>query len=274
MVLSNSSKQHFRKIVWDYYKHQGRHTLPWRKTRDPYKILVSEVMLQQTQVDRVQPFYKNFLRKFPDVKALARAPLSEVLKAWQGLGYNRRAKMLHEAAKRVVRDYGGKFPKTAAELEALPGVGPYTARAVAAFAYDAHDILIETNIRTAVMHHYFPRKSKVSDAEIEKVLKKAAPIEKAREWNWALMDYGASLKRSGVRTNARVKSYTKQSTFKGSLREARGAILRALAEKPETRVQLQSLLGADRGEQIHTALKNLIREKLIARKKGKYQLAD
>lgn len=142
----------FRRLVWAHYKKHGRHELPWRKTHDPYRILVSEVMLQQTQVQRVQPYYREFLKQFPTARRLAEAPLSEVLKAWQGLGYNRRAKMLHAAAKEIAK-HG--MPKTALELEKLPGVGPYTARAVATFAYDADEILIETNIRTVVFHHFF-----------------------------------------------------------------------------------------------------------------------
>ncbi len=124
--------QKFRNIVWKHYREHGRHDLPWRKTTDPYRILVSEVMLQQTQVERVVPYYRNFLRKFPRVGRLAEAPLSEVLVAWQGLGYNRRAKMLHQAAKAVVQEHGGRFPESLEELEKHPGIGPYTARAVAA----------------------------------------------------------------------------------------------------------------------------------------------
>src|SRR3989344_2119575 len=142
-----STVSNFRRIVWRYYHAHGRHDLPWRKTHDPYKILVSEVMLQQTQVERVIPFYKKFIRQFPTAKKLDAAPLSEVLKAWQGLGYNRRAKMLHQAA----RELGmGKLnsPIPVVELERLSGVGPYTARAVAAFAFNQDVIVIETNIRT------------------------------------------------------------------------------------------------------------------------------
>jgi len=272
------SSTSFRGAVWEYYKKYGRHSLPWRKTRDPYKILVSEVMLQQTQVERVIPYYEDFIDEFPDVGALAAATLGKVLTAWQGLGYNRRAKMLHEAAKTVVKEYGGEFPKSAAELEQLPGVGPYTARAVAAFAYNTHDILIETNIRTVVMQHFFPRKKKVSDREIEKALKAAAPAAKenysAREWNWALMDYGAALKHAGVKTNARVKGYAKQAKFDGSFRQARGAVLRALAAGPLPSKKLTTLLGREREEQVKGALASLTKEGMIVLKKGKFALPD
>jgi len=126
----STSVQAFRTTVWNHYRRHGRHTLPWRTTTNPYRILVSEVMLQQTQVERVIPYYKTFLRAFPTVQTLAQAPLSRVLTLWQGLGYNRRAKMLHEAAKQVVAQYGGRMPHDAEALETLRGVGPYTARAV------------------------------------------------------------------------------------------------------------------------------------------------
>ena len=212
--------------------------MPWRQTHDPYKVLVSEVMLQQTQVERVIPFYKKFIKKFPTAKALASAPLADVLKAWQGLGYNRRAKLLRDAARKLpsvsFSSYRTDLIRLVKDLERLPGVGPYTARAVAAFAYNADVVFVETNIRTAIIHHFFPnvghrhRKSNISDRDIGAVLKKALPKGRAREWYSALMDYGAHLKRSGVQVNAKSKHYTKQSKFDGSLRQVRGAILRAL----------------------------------------------
>src|SRR3989344_3811274 len=229
----------FRKVVWAYHKKHGRHALPWRKTKDPYKILVSEVMLQQTQVDRVIPFYKTFIKKFPTAKRLASVPLSPVLQAWQGLGYNRRAKMLQEAAKEM----SSRKITTVSDLETLPGVGSYTARAVAAFSYNENVVFIETNIRTAVIHHFFAKKKKVSDAEIEKILQKALPKGKSGEWYSALMDYGAYLKRSGISHNARSRQYMKQSKFSGSLREARGAILRELARGAQAGTRLRGLLG-------------------------------
>ncbi len=261
----------FRAKVWRYYRTHGRHALPWRKTKDPYKILVSEVMLQQTQVERVNSFYKNFLKQFPTPRALAEASLGDVLRAWQGLGYNRRARTLQSAAKSLMGRSG--FPKNSAEWKELPGVGRYTARAVATFAWNQDVILIETNIRTAVIHHFFPKKKKVSDTEIEKILMQALPKGKAREWYSALMDYGAHLKRSGISHNARSKTYTKQSVFKGSLREARGAILRALAEKPQALTSLTSILGTSRKPQLKQALSALIKEGLIEKRRAAYVLS-
>ncbi len=258
----------FRRIVWAHYRKHGRHDLPWRKTRDPYRILVSEVMLQQTQVERVIPFYTRFVEQFPTVKQLADAPLSEVLRAWQGLGYNRRAKMLHEAAKVVVREWGGVFPKSAEELDRLPGVGLYTARAVAAFAYNQDGIFIETNIRTVVTHHFFTRKKLVHDAEILGILTAAFAKGRAREWYAALMDYGAYLKRAGIKLNAKSATYAKQKAFKGSAREARGAILRELSRGSYREPRLLGLLGDDRRPQLAAQLQKLQVEGLI-QKRGK-----
>ncbi len=260
----------FRRIVWAHYRAHGRHDLPWRKTRDPYRILVSEVMLQQTQVERVKPFYGAFLRQFPTARRLAAAPLSEVLKAWQGLGYNRRAKMLHQAGKEIAK---AGMPGTAAELQRLPGVGPYTARAVAAFAYGEESVFIETNIRTAVMYHFFSHKRTVSDAEVEKVLAACLPKGKPREWNYALMDYGAFLKRSGVRLNSKRAQYAKPSAFPGSMREARGAILKELAKRAAGKRRLLGLLGDGRTAQMSSALSALCAEELIRTTRDGYALA-
>lgn len=230
-------------------------------------------MLQQTQVDRVVPLYKNFIKKFPTAKKLAAAPLNEVLKAWQGLGYNRRAKLLREASQKLVsaRSFGTRF-NLVKELEELPGVGPYTARAVAAFAFNEDVIVIETNIRTAVIHHFFPKKKKVSDKEIEKILVQALPKGEAREWYSALMDYGAYLKRSGISHNARSTTYARQSKFSGSLREARGAIIRELAKGSRSKKQIAELLGDARSEQALRALAALRADGLVRTDRGRYAL--
>lgn len=239
-------------------------------------------MLQQTQVERVLPFYAEFTRRFPTAKKLAAVPLAEVLKSWQGLGYNRRAKMLHEAAQQLVSAPPiGTRLNLVKELEELPGVGPYTARAIAAFACNQDVVVIETNIRTAVIHHFFPKKKKVSDKEIETILAATLPHGRAREWYSALMDYGAHLKRSGISHNARSKKYVKQSKFTGSNREARGAILRILAtsqgDSSQRGISLQNLLdlfGPSRRAQLRAALKALEAEGLIQKKENYFSLAE
>lgn len=276
--------QEFCRIVWAHYKKYGRHTLPWRKTKDAYRILVSEMMLQQTQVDRVIPFYTKFTKRFPTARALAKAPLSEVLKAWQGLGYNRRAQMLQRAAKELQHisfpSYRTKLicDEIVQKLEELPGVGPYTARAVAAFAFNQDVIFIETNIRTVIIHHFYSRNTtiyrSVSDRDIEKVLRKTLPNGRAREWYSALMDYGSYLKRSGVSLNTRSAHYTKQSKFAGSLREMRGAVLHALAQTSASSANLARLFPLSRRAQVQSALMALRAEGLIILRKGKCALPD
>jgi A/G-specific adenine glycosylase len=239
-----------------------------------YRILVSEVMLQQTQVERALPFYKKFLQQFPTAKKLAAAPLADVLKSWQGLGYNRRAKLLREAAQQLAFTPSFRTRlNLVAELEKLPGVGPYTARAIAAFAYNQDVIVIETNIRTAVIHHFFPDTEKVSDADIEKVLQQVLPRGRAREWYSALMDYGAHLKRSGISHNARSTKAVKQSKFAGSLREVRGALVRELSVGKASRTQLLKLFATTRHEQVEQALVALIAEGLVRAHTKSYSLA-
>lgn len=258
-----------REATLSYYRKSGRHDLPWRQKPTPYGVLVSELMLQQTQVARVVPKYRAFMRQFPTVRALASAPLGSVLTAWQGLGYNRRAKHLHEVAKAVVRLHGGRMPHSEAGLRELPGIGPYTASAVMAFAYDARTVLVETNVRTVFFHHlHLPEK--VSDKALMTLVERALPAKGYRAWYSALMDYGAHLKASGVRTNARSTHYQKQSRFAGSLRQARGAILRALATGPAAKARLAAAAG-ERGEE---ALAALLAEGLVVRAGSRYRLPD
>lgn len=248
----------FRRKVWSHYRAGGRYDLPWRKTRNTYKILVSEMMLQQTQVSRVIPKYRAFLKRFPTAHVLAKAPLSEVLKEWSGLGYNRRAKYLHDAALLLSKQAGiHKATVVALFTQGIPGVGKYTKSAVLAFAFNEPCALLETNVRTAFIHHFFPRKKSVSDAELLPLIEKAAEGQDPRTWNWALMDYGAYLKLNGVRNNAKSKHYTKQTKFKGSLREVRGAVLRAVhAGKSPERIPFPK-------KKIQTALAALKKEGLL-----------
>lgn len=261
----NKKERAFQKLVKQHYQKNGRN-LPWRKTKNAYRILVSEIMLQQTQVDRVIPKYTAFLKKFPTLETLAAAPLGDVLREWQGLGYNRRAKMLHACAKAVVTDHAGKLPRTHDALQALPGIGPYTAGAVMAFAYNKPIPIIETNIRTAYIHHFFKGKENVHDRVLMPIIERTLDHENPRDWYHALMDYGAYLKQTVGNANVRSRHYTKQSRFAGSDRQVRGEILRALTEKPMTQTSLEKVVTSP--EKLSEQLQALAGEGFI-NKKGK-----
>lgn len=262
----------FRAQIWAFYSACGRHDLPWRVTKDPYKILVSEVMLQQTQVARVEEKFPQFLWAFPTVEALARAPLKEVLAVWQGMGYNRRALALKRSAEKIIAEYGGKVPHGRAELESLPGIGAYTSGAIRAFAFDEPEVFIETNIRRVFIHQFFGDKQGIWDKEILSVVEATLDRDKPREWYWALMDYGAGLPKVVRKNpNAQSKHYVKQTTFKGSLREVRGKIVRALGGSPKTLTPLHRL--CDNDPRTKEALDALIKDGLVHYEKRKYQLA-
>jgi A/G-specific adenine glycosylase len=270
-VLRKEDKQ-FIKTVWDFYRAQGRHDLLWRETVDPYKIVVSELMLQQTQVSRVLPKYKEFLKLFPTGRRLAAAPLGDVLKAWQGLGYNRRAKFLWVAAQEVQVEYKGKWPKTFEELKSLPGIGAYTAGAVLNFAYNEPHPLIETNIRTVYIHHFFKDGEKVADSELLPIIERTLDRENPREWNWALMDYGAHLKVTVGNLNKQSKTYKKQSNFKESNRYIRGSILRELTKGSLSETSVCKALGDIEKNRIKLQLVSLQKEKMVIKTNSKYSL--
>jgi A/G-specific adenine glycosylase len=256
-----TQKRSFRKKVLTHYRKQGRHDLPWRKTRDAYKVLVSEIMLQQTQVDRVIPKYRAFIKRFPTIKSLAAANAKDVLAIWQGLGYNRRALYMHALAKKVVQDFAGTLPHDVDQLLLLPGVGAYTAAAVAAFASNKPVVLIETNIRTVYLHHFFAQQTQVKDVQILEAVRKTLDDANPREWYWALMDYGNFLKQSGI-DNHRSAQYSKQSVFKGSLRQVRGEIIKELLQGSQTRLQLLKKIKTT-PEKVYEALRALEKENFI-----------
>ncbi len=229
-------------------------------------------MLQQTQVARVIEKYTEFLKAFPSVEALANASLAEVLRVWQGMGYNRRARYLRDAAQKIASEHRGRVPKTEQELRTLPSIGHYTANAILAFAHNEPRVFIETNIRRAFIHHFFGNKRKVSDKNILPLVEATLDHKNPREWYYALMDYGAHLPKIARKNpNTQSKHYVKQSAFKGSLRELRGKIIRILAEKPETFIALKRVCGNDL--RTKEALDALVKDKLIKYEKRKYQLA-
>ncbi|MEO7618034.1 MAG: A/G-specific adenine glycosylase [Candidatus Saccharibacteria bacterium] len=217
----------FRDKVWDFYREYGR-DLAWRHDPTPYQVVVSELMLQQTQVARVSERYPRWMKRFPSFEVLANATVAEVLEEWQGMGYNRRALFLHRIAQAVVTDYGGILPADPTELVKLPGIGANTAGSVAAFVYDAPVVFIETNIRRVFIHEFFQDSDEVHDKELMPLIEQALDTEHPREWYYALMDYGSHLAKTVVNPNRRSKHHTVQSKFEGSKRQIRGEVLRQL----------------------------------------------
>jgi A/G-specific adenine glycosylase len=248
-------KPSLRAIVREYYQAHGRHDLPWRMAKpgdgfDPYKIMVSELMLQQTQVSRVIPKYGVFLTAFPTVSSLAEAPLARVLQAWSGLGYNRRAKFLHQAARQIMREYGGEFPHDTDALQTLPGIGPNTA------------VFVETNIRSVFIHHFFQDQADITDRAIRGLVEATLDRRQPREWYWALMDYGSHLKQTVGNPNRRARQYAKQSKFEGSRRQIRGRIIKLLAGQPYTAAKLRAQITDTR---LDSVIAELLQEGLISR---------
>ena len=211
--------------------------LPWRRTRDPYAIWVSEVMLQQTQVARVDGRWQRWLERFPDTAVLADADAGDVLEEWQGLGYNRRALSLARAA-RMIEDAGGEFPREERDLVALPGIGPATAAGIRAFAFDLPGVYLETNVRTVFLHELFPDAHDVPDSALVPLVREACPGFAAacgaergpRAWYYALLDYGAFLKQTLPNPSRRSRTHARQSRFEGSHRQKRAELVRVLLD--------------------------------------------
>ncbi len=264
----------FQKQILSWYK-KNKRDMPWRKTKDPYKILVSEVMLQQTQVPRVLLKYQEFLKEFPTLKSLAHAPDRKLLKVWAGLGYWKRALALKKTAKSILKKHQGKFPKDPKTLETFPGIGPYTARALACFAFQNKDAFLDTNIRRVYLHFFFSKKKNVSDKKILEVAQKAVWSKNSRTWHYALFDYGAVVLKD-KKINKQSKHYAKQSKFKGSFRSFRTKVMRFLLDQSKqtaTASKIHRLLKKANSpytpERILAALE---KDDLIKKKRGSYSL--
>jgi A/G-specific adenine glycosylase len=288
-----------QQVVLGYYKLHGR-DMPWRQpdadgTFDPYKIMVSELMLQQTQVTRVVPKYHEFVSHFPDIGALADVGLGEVLTVWQGLGYNRRAKYLHIAAREIVEKFNGKIPKRLGELITLPGIGANTAGAILVYAYNQPQIFIETNIRTVFIHHFFNDQDKIDDKEIYPLVEKSVQyfagweekpenrmyfasdalnisntVPHYRQWFWALMDYGSYLKSTVGNKSRQSSKYAKQSAFSGSLRQIRGQVIKQLILSSQ---DLHDLKGSINDSRLQSVLDDLLVEGFIKKDGKTYRLS-
>jgi len=244
----------FQNEVLTYYRTHKR-VMAWRDISNPYKIFVSEMMLQQTQVERVKIKYAEFIKKFPTIKSVAQAEKSDVLKVWQGLGYNRRALFIKKSCEEIIQKHAGTFPKDFHTLQTLPGIGPSTAGAICAFAYNQPVFFIETNVRAVILHFFFKNKEQVSDTEIMHTLKICHPVfitgspditirsqnesgMTVRDWYYALYDYGTHLKKTlGTKKKTSLhqqsKHYNKQSKFIGSFRQKRAQVLKLKLAHPD-----------------------------------------
>ncbi|MBP6892117.1 hypothetical protein KBB68_00905 [Candidatus Babeliales bacterium] len=246
----------------------------WREDITPYKIFISEVMLQQTQTARVIPKFINWMQKFPDFQTLAAASQHEVLSAWQGLGYNRRGLAVHASAKKIVQNFFSKLPCDPKLLQTLPGIGPNTAGSICVFVFNLPVVFIETNIRTVFLHEFFPEQLDIDDQQLLPLIAQSLDHQNPRDWYYALMDYGVYLKKELKVSNKNSKHYTRQSKFIGSRRQVRGAIIRILTKLHKvSNDELLELVTQELPNNQHDVLKiinQLLVEKFI--KKNQNQL--
>lgn len=272
-LLSQEEISEFRDGVYSYY-HDHFRTFPWRETSESYHILVSEFMLQQTQTDRVVPKYISFLESFPAIENLSNATPKEILSLWKGLGYNRRALYLHRTARQIVRDYNKKIPGDPDILEKLPGIGPYTSRAIVTFSFNKPLVFIETNIRSVYIHNFFSDRNNVPDSDILELVEQTLDTENPREWYYALMDYGVMIKRTHGNPNRKSRHHTRQKPFKGSRRQKRGQILSELLISTSLScTELKNRIGVPE-DKLYSILNEMEKEGFIVRDREIVSLAN
>lgn len=262
MKLTRTDIAVFQKTIWMFYQQYGR-IFAWRNEQDPYRVVVSEIMLQQTQTYRVEKKYEQFILEFPSFTILAQATLRDVLSVWQGLGYNRRGKALHAIAQKVETEYAGILPDDPLILETFPGIGPATAGSICAFAFNKPTLFIETNVRTVYLHSFFLNKDQISDKQLLPLIEQTVDINNPREWYYALMDYGVYLKKLHNNPNRRSLHYTKQSTFEGSDRQIRGLIIKLLTHHQRlSQATIMTILSKDE-QRVEKALLQLCSEGIL-----------
>lgn len=260
--LSLQTIHTFQNTIWNYYQ-QNKRSFSWREDITPYRVVVSEIMLQQTQTDRVAKKFDEFVTQFPTFECLATAPFAEVLKFWKGLGYNRRALNLQKIAQIIQYEYAGNLPNDPEILVTFPGIGKATAASITCFAYNRSLPFIETNIRTIFIYFFFRSSIDVHDKELMPIIEKMLDPDNPREWYYALMDYGVMLKKNVGNLCRLSKHYTKQSKFEGSDRQIRGMILQVLLDQPGIDTdKLFRCIDRDQ-EQIKSILDELIQEGFI-----------
>lgn len=260
----------FIATVWDYYAKYKR-DLPWRINITPYNIVISEVMLQQTQVSRIITKYEPFITELPCFQSLAEAPLPILLRLWQGIGYNRRAIYLQRLAQIVVQDYDRKLPENPVILDTFPGIGEATAASISVYAFNKPIPFIETNVRRIYIHHFFQDRIDIDDKEIMPIVAQTLDTENPREWYYALMDYGTMLARTIDNPNKRSKHYSIQSQFEGSDRQIRGMILKELLNQSLDKQELYGVIAKDESR-VDKVITQLEREGFIIQEEGKYKI--
>ncbi|HZW60608.1 MAG TPA: hypothetical protein VFF04_00100 [Candidatus Babeliales bacterium] len=270
-MIDPQAIQSFKHFIWQFYILHQR-SFAWRHVDDPYKVLVSEVMLQQTQTYRVETKYEEFITTFPDFESLASAQLRDVLAVWQGLGYNRRGKFLHSLAQQVVQNYHGKLPDKPEELVKLPGIGKATAASICAFAFNKPTVFIETNIRAVYIHSFFKDKQEVHDNELFPLVQATVDQNNPREWYYALMDYGVYLKKLYPNPSRRSAHHTTQSRFEGSDRQIRGFVLKLLTQ--HSYLTLHEIVNSTKKEsaRVEKIVNQLCAEGFIIQLDGSYKI--
>lgn len=270
--MDDVSLAEFQERILAFYAAHGRRFI-WRESSDPYHILLSEVMLQQTQTSRALPKYELFLSLWPTLEDLASATVLEVLTHWKGLGYNRRALYLLECAKRS-QAWGWTLPDNEVELLTLPGVGKATAAALLAFSFNKPSLYLETNIRAVIIHSFFADSEGVKDRQIEEVLSRLLTgISDYKSWYYALMDYGVLLKGLLPNPNRRSAHYNRQGSFENSNRQIRGLLIHHLTEGgPKDGALILSSLGRFEEERVRYCLEALEREGFVQEEGGVYSI--
>ena len=262
----------FQQAVLEHYRVHAR-PFPWRDISDPYHILVSEIMLQQTQTSRVEEKFPAFIARFPAVTDLAATSLHEVLEEWQGLGYNRRAKFLHRMARDIVERHAGCVPQTPEVLQSLPGIGPNTAGSIAVYAFDYPAVYIETNIRALFIHVFFHEADTVPDEAIRALVEKTLYRPKPSLWYNSLMDAGVLVKKHHGNPARKSATHSKQTAFEGSRRQVRGRIIAALLEEPGAgKIRLQRIIDAQTSV-VSEVLDALMAEGFVRREGRRYFIA-
>lgn len=265
------SLEQFKNIIWEYY-HAHKRSFAWRHCDNPYYIIVSEIMLQQTQTHRVAQKYEQFIAQFPTIADLAQAQLRDVIAAWQGLGYNRRAKALHATAQCIMNEHNGVVPNCTTTLMSFAGIGYATASSVRAFAFNEPTVFIETNIRSVFITFFFHNECNVKDSDIMPLVAATVDQNNAREWYYALMDYGVMLKQKLPNPSRKSAHHTKQSKFEGSDRQIRGMILKILTTSPHmTLNDLYTLIDRE-PHRIEKTLAELCKEEFITNCNGIFSI--